>query len=181
MRACSVCPFATRVRAGITCSMYTLVPLWDCSTSEKHLATAACLRSTPPQYWRPLKWCSCASTGLPQIWPVALLWGRSVPRLRGQQLRSVATSVSWLQLHGNSGPQTRVLHCWVACAAVCEVDCESSTARSTGEVVRLSRSCLWGCCWMEETSFFWMAFWRRAAPSGLRRKAGLFICSESVV
>ena len=48
IRACSRCPFALRVRAGTSCSMDFLVPLCECITSAWHLATAACLRSTPP-------------------------------------------------------------------------------------------------------------------------------------
>ena len=41
------------------------------------------------------------------------------------------------------------------CAPVCEVDCERSTARSKGVLVRLSRSCLWKFLWMVET-YFWL-------------------------
>ena len=34
---------------------------------------------------------------------------------------------------------------------------------------------------MEGTSLFWVVLVRRAGPSGLRKKTGMFICCESVV
>ena len=39
IRACSVCPLTTRVRAGTSCSMNTLTPLWDC---ERRIAWSVC-------------------------------------------------------------------------------------------------------------------------------------------
>ena len=57
MRTCSRCQFTTRVRAGTSCSMNTLEALCDCLTSARHRSTAACLRSTPPQYRHPQQWC----------------------------------------------------------------------------------------------------------------------------
>ena len=124
LRACSRCPFTTRVRAGSSCSMKTLVPLCECLTSARHLATAACLRSTPPPYVQPQHWCCSKSTGLEQIRPAALLLGRIEPHLQRWELQDAATSISWLQ-PGNSGPQPRTSHCWAA--SVCVVDCEKST------------------------------------------------------
>ena len=50
IRACSVCPLTTRVRAGTSCSMNTMAPLCDYLTSVRHLPTTARLRSTPPPY-----------------------------------------------------------------------------------------------------------------------------------
>ena len=48
IRACSVCPLTTRVRAGTSCSTNTLTPLCDWMISARQRARAACLRSTPP-------------------------------------------------------------------------------------------------------------------------------------
>ena len=66
--------------------------------------------------------------------PLHFYWGKI-----GRHLLHVATSISWPQQHGNSGPQPRTLHCWATsrCAPVSEVDCDRSTERST----RVSISC----------------------------------------
>ena len=66
------------------------------------------------------------------------------------------------------------------CAPVCEVDCERRMACSVGVSVRLLYNCLWMFLWMVETCFFWVVWRRRAAPSGLSWKEGLFICWEMV-
>ena len=58
IHACvSTWPLTARVRAGMDCSMYTVVPLCECITSAKQLATAACLRSTPPLNRQPQQRC----------------------------------------------------------------------------------------------------------------------------
>ena len=51
---------------------------------------------------------------------------------------------------------------------------------SVGVSVRLLYNGLSMFLWMVETFLFWVVWRRRAAPSGLSRKVGLFICWEMV-
>ena len=49
MRACSVCPLTTRVRAGTSCSMNTLTPLCDCiCETSRHCCMSAVNTSSVP-------------------------------------------------------------------------------------------------------------------------------------
>ena len=49
-----------------------------------------------------------------RLGPLRSCWGRTEPHLQHWGLPDVATSISWLQQHGNSGPQPRTLRCWAA-------------------------------------------------------------------
>ena len=121
--------------------MKTLVPQSECMTSAWHLATAACLRSTPPQYRQPKQWCCCRyihgfGTELARC---VFVKGRSEPHLRDWKLQGMAASVSWLRQHGkqrSSASYASLVGC-MRWGSVCEADWERSTALSTGDVVRL--------------------------------------------
>ena len=111
-------------------------------TSARHLATAACLRSTPPPHRHPQQWCCRGSTGLLQIRPAAILLGQdwtASAALGAAGCGIVNLLATETQKQRSSASYASLLGC-MRCAPVCEVDCERSTEHSTGVSVRLSNS-----------------------------------------
>ena len=108
-RTCSRCPFTTRVRAGPSCSICVNVSFLPGIWPLQH----ACGR-------RQRRTCSHSSgAGVdPLVWsrsgPLRFCWGRIEPHPQRWKLQDVATSISWLRQHRNSGPQPHTLRCWAA-------------------------------------------------------------------
>ena len=114
--------------------------------------------------------------------PAALLLGQNCTTFAGLAAAgcgSINLLATETRKQRSSVSYASLLGC-MRCAPVCEVDCERRMACSVGVSVRLLYNCLWMFLWMVETCFFCVVWRRRAAPSGLSWKEGLFICWEMV-
>ena len=146
MRARCSCQFTARVRAGIPCSMYTLVPLSECIRSARHLANCrmpAVETSTgPTAHGNGADLC-------PPVWRRSDLLRLCLGQVAVRPAGSATAGCGNISLLATCHTETAVLSliCFTAWVALGVLRCvpwigRGGLPRLAGDVVRLSRGCL---------------------------------------